>query len=63
MLNPFFSEKNQLKETLSQMQVARSSMHLHITQLESDLARMKKELTASMDAQKQLELVSAFDLL
>ncbi len=45
------------------MQVARSSMHLHITQLESDLARMKKELTASMDAQKQLELVSAFDLL
>ncbi|VDD75603.1 unnamed protein product [Mesocestoides corti] len=60
---PFFplsrdplSEKLQLNETLSQMQISRSSMQLHITQLEADNTRLRKELTDALNAQKELEM-------
>uniref|UniRef100_A0A5K3F9S9 RH2 domain-containing protein n=1 Tax=Mesocestoides corti TaxID=53468 RepID=A0A5K3F9S9_MESCO len=50
------SEKLQLNETLSQMQISRSSMQLHITQLEADNTRLRKELTDALNAQKELEM-------
>lgn len=42
------------------MQISRSSMQLHIKQLEEDNARLKRELAETLDAQKQSLMVRAY---
>ncbi|KAM7534636.1 hypothetical protein Aperf_G00000113930 [Anoplocephala perfoliata] len=49
-------EKEQLKETLSQMQICRSSMQLHIKQLDEENTRLKKELADLKALQRQMAL-------
>ncbi|VDN45290.1 unnamed protein product [Dibothriocephalus latus] len=53
---PPWVEKNQLKETLSQLQVARSGTQLHIAGLEQELTRLKKELNIALVAQQEPEV-------
>ncbi|KAM3171645.1 hypothetical protein ACTXT7_016198 [Hymenolepis weldensis] len=49
-------EKEQLKETLSQMQICRSSMRLHIKQIEEENAQLKAELAELKKIQEQMAL-------
>ena len=59
LLPSSYSEKLQLSETLSQMQICRSSMQLHIKQLEVENSRLKKELAEAEEARSKSALVCA----